>query len=260
MRNTTYIEEISAYEGKEAIISGWLYNIRGIFSFITEFWNPLRAAGISIEGVMSRWLGGIHPVEDELRLLQWNDDQLEGRGFIPWHPFNHPQLGPVEIGGWDKVHYWYNVPFDKLEKEIAPHTNWLVYLALSLPRLEVRSFSAVAMDDEVWRVRLVVENTGWLPTNGSQMALDRKAVGSIVTELELPSGTHIVNGQLRRSIGQLAGRSEQRSIATWWSYRPGTPDRAVVDWKIKAPAGVIIVVTAKHDRAGTARAKLLLQR
>lgn len=28
MRNTTYIEEISAYEGKEATVSGWLYNMR----------------------------------------------------------------------------------------------------------------------------------------------------------------------------------------------------------------------------------------
>lgn len=239
---------------------GWLYNIRGVYSFITEFWNPLRAAGIPLEGVMSLWLGGIHPVEDDLRLLRWNDEKLGGQGFVPWHPFEHPQLGPVEIGGWDKVHYWYNVPFNQLEKEVVPHAEWLVYLALSLPRLEIRSFSVEQMDEEVWNVRLVLENTGWLPTNGCQMALDRKIVEGIVAELALPSGAHIVTGELRRSIGELAGRSEQRSISTWWSYRPGTPDRAVVDWQVNASAGIRITVTASHDRAGTARASLLLQR
>src|SRR5581483_6002002 len=38
-------------EGREDYIPsafGWLYNRRGIFSFITEFWNPLRAAGIAL--------------------------------------------------------------------------------------------------------------------------------------------------------------------------------------------------------------------
>ena len=95
---------------------GWFYNTQGVFSFITEFWNPLRAAGITLEGSMSLWLGGLHPVEDELRLLRWNDEELGGKGFVPWHAFDHPQLGPVEIGGWDKIHYWYNAPFDRLER------------------------------------------------------------------------------------------------------------------------------------------------
>jgi hypothetical protein len=239
---------------------GWLYNIHGIFSFITEFWNPLRAAGIPLEGAMSLWLGGFHPVEHELQLLHWNDEKIGGAGFVPWHPFHHPQLGPVEIGGWDKIHYWYNVPFDRLEKEVAPHADWLVYLALASPRLEIRSFGAKPVAEGLWRVRLVVENTGWLPTNASQRALDRKVVSGIVAELALPSGARVVNGELRRSIGQLAGRSEQHSTATWWGYTPGTPDRAVVDWLVAAPAETTVFVTASHARAGTSRAKLLLQR
>ena len=237
---------------------GWIYNALGIYSFITEFWNPLRAAGITLKGSMSLWLGGLHPVEDELRLLRWNDEALGGKGFVAWHAFDHPQLGPVEIGGWDKIHYWYNVPFARLEREVAPHADWLVYLALSLPRLEIRAFSAEPMGKDDWRVRLVVENTGWLPTNGSQRALDRKIVGGIVAELTLPSGARLVDGGLRREIGQLTGRSEQRSTATWWGYSPGTPDRVVIEWRITAPAGTSVSVTAGHARAGTVRASLLL--
>jgi hypothetical protein len=238
---------------------GWLYNIRGIFSFITEFWNPLKAAGVSIEGVMSQWLGGFHTVEHELQLLRWNDEELDGQGFVSWHRFDHPQLGPVEIGGWDKVRYWYNVPFHRLEKEVTPHSDWLIYLALAMPRLEVRPFSAELEDEGLWRVRLVVENTGLLPTNSSQKALERKVVDWITVRLSLPSGARIVDGDLRRSVSQLAGRSQQRSTVTWWGYTPGTPDRAVIDWRIAALNGTRISVTASHDRAGTARANLILE-
>jgi len=240
---------------------GWLYNVYGIFSFITELWNPLKAAGIALDGSpMSLWLGGYHPVEHELELLRWNDSDLGGAGFVAWHPLRHPQLGPVEIGGWDKVHYWYNAPFDRLEREVAPHADWLIFLGLSSPRLEIRSLGAEPAGEGLWRVRLVIENTGWLPTNGSQRALDVKAVEGIVAELLLPSGARLVEGEPRRSVGQLAGRSEQRSTVTWWGYTPGTPDRAVVDWKIAAPAGSTVSAVARHVRAGTARATLQLQR
>lgn len=235
---------------------GWLYNIRGIFPFITEFWNPLREAGITLEGPMSLWLGGFHPVEDGIKLLQWNDKELGGRGFAPWRPFDHPQLGPVEIGGWDKVHYWYNAPFERLEKEVAPHSDWLIYLALSSPRIEIRSFSAEPAGEGQWRVRLVVENTGWLPTHGSQRALDRQIVGEVTVKLSLPTDACLVNGAPLRKMGQLAGRSEQRSTATWWSYQPGTADRAALEWTVSASAGAEISVTVSHDRAGTARGDL----
>jgi len=239
---------------------GWLYNVHGIFSFITEFWNPLRAAGVRLEGMMSAWLGGLHPVEDELKLLRWNDETLGGAGFVAWHAFQHPQLGPVEIGGWDKVNYWYNVPFDRLEKEVAGHADWLVYLGLASPRLEIRSFDATPTAEGHWRVRLVVENTGWLPTSGSQRALEGKLVGEVEAQLTLPNGARLVNGELHRFAGQLAGRNEQRSTATWWGYAPGTPDRAVLDWVVAAPAGAEISATASHVRAGTARAQCVLRR
>jgi hypothetical protein len=238
---------------------GWLYDQKGVYSFITEFWNPLRAAGISLEGTTeSAWLFGYHSTEDELKLLRWSDQELHGDGFVAWRPFRHPQLGPVEIGGFDLIRYWYNIPFDRLEKEVAPHSEWLISLALDSPRLAIRSLSAESVGDKLWRVRLVVENTGWLPTSGSQKALDRQAVAGVTAELALPSGARLVSGEARRPLGQLAGRSGQRSTATWWGYTPGTPDRAVADWLVAAPAGTTVSVTASSDRAGTVRAKVVL--
>ena len=101
----------------------------------------------------------------------------------------------MEIGGFDLIRYWYNMPFDRLEQEVAPHSEWLIYLGLATPRLAVRSFTAEPAGENLWRVRLVVENTGWLPTNGSQMALDQQAVGGVSAELKLPAGARLVEGE-----------------------------------------------------------------
>ena len=34
-------------------------------------------------------------------MLRWADVHHPGEVFIDWYPFEHPQLGPVELGGWD---------------------------------------------------------------------------------------------------------------------------------------------------------------
>lgn len=249
-------------EGREAHIPsafGWLYNRLGIYSFITEFWNPMKVAGINLDNTTeSAWLFGYHQAEDELKMLRWSDKELAGDGFVKWRSFNHPQLGPVEIGGFDLIRYWFNIPFHLLQKEVAPHSEWLVYLGLTTPKLAVRSLTATPIGEGAWRVRAIIENTGWMPTAGSQQAADQGAVGGVAAELTLPTGARLANGQLRQTLGQLEGRTGQRSTASWWGYRIGTPDRAVADWIVVAPAGARVSVKASHDRAGTTRAELVL--
>jgi hypothetical protein len=239
---------------------GWLYDRRGIYSFIAELWDPLRAAGINLDNTTaSAWLWGFHPIEDEVKLLRFSDQHLGGDGFVPWRRFNHPQLGEVEIGGFDLIRYWYNVPFDRLEKEVAPVGEWLLWLGLITPRLGVRSLTAEPAGEGLWRVRLIVENSGWLPTNGSQKAVDQNAVGPVMAELVLPQGASIVEGPTRRPLGQLEGRTGQRSTATWWSYSIGTPDRAVADWIVAARPGTRLSARVSHERAGSEEAAVTLR-
>lgn len=237
---------------------GWIYDQRGIYSYIIELWNPLEAAGISLEGsTASAWLWGYHPIADEVKLLRWSDRELGGDGFVPWHDFEHPQLGPVEIGGFDLLRYWYNVPFDRLREEVEPVSRWLVWLGLSTPRLAVRSFDAESVGENLWRVRLQAENRGWLPTNGAQKAVEQNVSEGVVAQLSLPDGAQLVEGSPRRELGELAGRTRQFSVATWWSFVPGTPDRAAADWIVAAPVGAELSVTVRHARAGTDRATLV---
>ena len=85
----------------------WFYDHLGVF-WTTEFWSPQRQAGIEDYGYIE-WLKE-HPVEDDLKLLRWNDEALDGKGYVDWYEFEHPQLGKVELGGWDVMYCWGNVP------------------------------------------------------------------------------------------------------------------------------------------------------
>jgi len=42
--------------------------------------------------------------------LKWNDEYLEGKGFINWKSVKHPDFGTVEVGGWNNKFTFQNPP------------------------------------------------------------------------------------------------------------------------------------------------------
>jgi murein tripeptide amidase MpaA len=84
-----------------------------------------------------------------------------------------------------------------------------------------------------------------------------RAVRPIEVELELPDGARIAVGKEREEAGQLGGRVERRQI-TWWNTDLSTAERTKLEWVVEASAGDRIGVVARHERAGTVRAELVL--
>ncbi len=241
------------YEPKETIKGSahdWLYDHLGVFSWTTEFWSPQRQAGIEDYGYIE-WLKD-HEPEDDLKLLRWSDEALDGNGYVQWYPFDHPQLGEVELGGWDVMYCWGNVPPQFLEREIAPHSDLALFHLLISPRLEVKSLDVEPVGEGAHKVRLVLQNSGWLPTNVTEKAVERKAVRPLEVELTLPEGAELVSGELKVEAGQLQGRVHKRS-ALWWGTDDSTSDLTKLEWVIRAPAGGELGIEARHQRAGTIR-------
>ncbi|MEX2425356.1 MAG: M14 family metallopeptidase, partial [Thermomicrobiaceae bacterium] len=88
-------------QGRRATSGGfieWTYGHRGIFSLATELWDIKTRAGIERSADDTMRVVKEETEEDGLKLLEWNDRELGGRGFVPWQPFDHLQLGKVEIG------------------------------------------------------------------------------------------------------------------------------------------------------------------
>ena len=83
----------------------WTYEQLGLLVFCDELWDVRARGGKDYvelnEMNKERDLDGIE--EAEIGALKWNDEALEGRGFVDWRPFEHPQLGAVELGGWDRI-------------------------------------------------------------------------------------------------------------------------------------------------------------
>ena len=77
-----------------------------------------------------------------------------------WYAFKHPQLGKIELGGWDTLHMWSNVPPEFLEKEISPFPEWIVWHALISPKLAVRETKVTSLGGDSFRIRLVLQNAG----------------------------------------------------------------------------------------------------
>ena len=252
------IYEAFRYHPKE-VISGtqdWFYEHLGALFWTVEIWSPNQAAGITGYDWI-HWYRE-HPPEDDLRLLDWSDRDCGGQAHVDWQPFEHPQLGPVEIGGWDRMNFWRNPPPALREREAARFPAWLLQLGLSLPRLAVHAASAEALGDGLWRVRLQVVNTGYLASHVTRRAVERRVARPCTFEIGLPAGATLAGGLRRQEGPQLAGHAPRQSLQAFMPQRDFGADRAQAEWLVRAPAGTDLVLRAHAGRAGAVQARLRL--
>ncbi|MDH5328883.1 MAG: M14 family metallopeptidase [Aquincola sp.] len=249
------------YHPKE-IVTGtqdWVYEHLGALFWVVELWSPNKEAGVT-DYKWIEWFRD-HPVEDDLKLLAWSDGHCDGRAYADWRPFMHPQLGAVEIGGWDKMNYWRNPPPHLREREAARFPAWMTQIALSLPRLETLRTEVRALGADTWRIRFSVANSGYLPAYVTKLALERKIVRGVMFEIHLADDDpeiSLINGSRRFEGPQLEGHAPKTTLLAFLPPREVTADRAVAEWVVKAPKGTRIAMTAKADRAGVVRSEVTL--
>lgn len=247
-----------AYDKKQPMhgaMDDYAYDYFGWFGFTTELWSPQAAAGIEVKD----WIGWIkhHSEEDDLKLMQWNDEKLGGNAFVPWREFSHPQLGKVEVGGWDTKNYWTNSPAEYLPEMCEQHASFTLSHALMSPRLILRKAHVEKQSEDIYKLDIIVENVGFLPTYTSKKAQERKIVRPIEGRINLPEEGSLVNSKNEQEIGQLEGRSN-KLYAGWFSSGNATDNQKRIEWVVRAPAGSEAEVVVKSERAGTVRTKLKL--
>jgi hypothetical protein len=242
------------------VISGtfdWIYEHLGLYSWVVEIWSPMREAGINDYKYID-WFRD-HPVDDDLKLIRWSDTALEGVGHIAWKPFEHPQLGHVEIGGWNRFHAFSNPPPQFIEKEVARFPRWLLWQALTSPLLALVHAGTEKLGTDTWKVTLVVQNEGWLAAYVSKRALARKVVRGLMVDVELPPGATLLSGKARDDYGQLEGRAYKHTGVSFFPDPHVTDDRVSIDWVVKGRAGDVVTLVARHDKAGVVRAAVTLE-
>ncbi len=246
------------YHPKEVTSGGfeWIYEHLGLYKWTVEIWCPMREAGITDYKYID-WFRA-HPVEDDLKLLAWSDTVLQGKGYIDWYAFEHPELGPLEIGGWNKMVAFTNPPPHLLEKEISRFPDWLLWNALTSPRLELAHARCESLGAGSFRIDIGVQNTGHLPSYVSKRALQRKQSRGLIGEIALPAGVDLVSGERRVFAGELEGRAYKHSLVSFMTDTTPMADRARLQWVVRGPAGADVPVVVRHDKAGTVRTVVTL--
>jgi hypothetical protein len=134
----------------------WYY---GAIWYGDEIWNTGRATkDYNEDGVI-----------DELDRLMMNDQEYDGKLFFDWKPYQHPQLGEVEIGGWNPKFFVQNSPPDQLEKWAKNEALFNLEMLKHLPELqweniEVKKLKAYKQDSTDYQIKVSYRNVGKLPT------------------------------------------------------------------------------------------------
>lgn len=218
----------------------WVFDHLGVYGWTTEFWDIIQAATGTKQSTKF-WYVGPTPAE-ELAVLRWADEH-HPELYTDWYPFEHPQLGPVELGGWDFMFTWTNPPLSRLADEVRPHADFAVFQALASPRLEIVHTEVVALGPDTCRVEVGIANTGWLPTDISVHARKQRIVQPLTARLD---GGEVLGGPATLELGQLEGGVAAR----FRDRHDGTPDRVLATWVVRATPGTELTVTAEHPRAG----------
>jgi hypothetical protein len=168
---------------------------------------------------------------DDAQWLAYAD--RAGAGFVDWQPFDHPQLGPVEIGGFVPG-FKLNAPDDAVEGIVDAQAAFIETLLDMMPVLIVEEPVVEKVDDGVWRVSMEIRNDGELPT---RTALGSKArrLAPLVLALQLPqerllSGSAIVRanaidaGGSMRAEWLVLGEQGETITVQWRTEEYGTSD------------------------------------
>ncbi len=229
----------------------WAYSDFGIVGYVPEFSPPPDQWVPDYDG---------KGFVDESDWHRFNDEELGGRYFYDWVPYDHPQLAAVEIGGWWSLYWGQNPPHELLEQEVELQIPWYLYMAEQTPMLEVDEpvVSVVAEEGEggeLLEVEVTVRNTGFLPTNITERGLvgaeeedgrvRHQVARAPLVVLDVEGGT-VVGGYHRRRIGHLAGESP---------FSPGVSERErTVRFQVEREStGGSVQVTVHGEKGGTPR-------
>lgn len=229
----------------------WTYETLGLWGISPELWDMVGKAGVTFPDVTQKLLHD--PTEAEgLALLTWNDTQLGGSGFIAWQPFDHPQLGSVEIGGWDSKRVRQNAPPQFLPEEEEKYARFTVQYAALTPLVRVGQTEVEPLGNGLFIVRALIENHGWLPTNLSERAARNGIAKPVKVEI---AGGEALLGKQQVAIGHLDGRATAGSVL--FGFQPGArvDNERLVEWLLRAPEGTqSVTITATSEKGGTHRA------
>jgi len=147
------------------------YYMLGAYAHLIELWSlPTPDMDENKDGRIS----------DE-ETLKWIDIELGGEGWINPHPFKHPDLGDIWIGGSAKKHITRTPPARYIEEEALRNCQFVLFCAGQFPRVVIDAVDVKPVTDNLVWVEVTVRNMGIYPTSSDRSVQLRKDVKDTLT-------------------------------------------------------------------------------
>ena len=162
---------------------------------------------------------------------------MDGKLFVDWAPFDHPQLGELEIGGFvskvlDEERGTYTnamtTPGPVFEAFLQEHTDWNLWMASMSPLVRLTEVRATPEAGGYYRVTAEVRNLGYLPTNVTEQAIRNQTAKTVKLHITVEGGA-VVFGDAVADVGHLDGNRGD-PVTVEWMVRAsgrGQPDGRV---------------------------------
>jgi hypothetical protein len=99
--------------------------------------------------------------------IRFNDNLAQGELYKPWHEFDHPTYGKIEIGGWVKMSSRLPAPF-MLKDLVHRNASVVIFSAKNTPEVSLEVIESKPMGNGLTRVRTRLSNAKAIPSMSYQ--------------------------------------------------------------------------------------------
>lgn len=147
------------------------YYMMGAYSYLIELWgSPTPFADMNDDGRVT---------EEESQT--WLDLDLTGAGWIDPYQFNHPDLGPIWMGGSMRKHIGRTPPARYIEQEAEKNALFVLYCVNQFPVVEIEKVDIEPVTADLFRVSVTVANEKVYPTASDMSVQLNRAVQDKLT-------------------------------------------------------------------------------
>lgn len=238
-------------------LANYAYIERGAIGFVCELWDFFKQVGFELKRPFMKNYDEYTRREDILRIAAWDRDHNQGRIVGSWRAFQHPQLGPVELGGYDPLIGVWNPPLERLAELCAAQSRFFLRAAALAPRLTLSEAEQLELAPGLHRVELTVDNRGYLPTFILGSARHRSYSDPVRAKLELGPGLELVSGEAEASLGHLMGwGGNDRSTTPMLARSTVEPSKRRLRWVVRGSGAATVSVSCARAGAVSRQLKI----
>jgi len=230
-------------------LANFAYVERGAIGFVCELWDFWKQVGFEVKRPFMKNYEDYNTRDAILKIAEWDKQHNASRIVQSWRPYSHPQLGAVEVGGYDPLIGVWNPPPDRLLEVCQNQSRFFFRLAALAPRLTITGVTIERLEGSFRRISATIENRGYLPTFFLGSAKNRAYSDAVRVRLTTGENLELVGGEAEVALGHLMGwGGNDRSTGPGLARSTTDHSRRRLNWVVRGIGA--LTITASATRVG----------